>query len=121
MTLSRRNSTEGNGCESGMDISELARELDIHPGMLETALDGADRLLRASRENVRPADKKDLRGVAKTLARTNDRLSSDAVRERLVEAAFEMPDGPDDDISGLTRRLTTAKFRAARNPVQFRF
>ena len=80
-----------------MDISELARELDIHPGMLETALDGADRLLRASREHVRPADKKDLRGVAKTLARTNDRLSSDAVRERLVEAAFEMPDGPDED------------------------
>ena len=80
-----------------MDISELAREFEIHPDVLETALDGADGLLRVSRENARPADKKALRGVAKTLARTNDRLSGDAVRERLVEAAFEEPDGPDED------------------------
>ncbi len=80
-----------------MDISELAREFDIHPDVLKTALDGAAGLLRTSRENVRPADKKALRGVAKTLAQTNDRLSGDAVRERLVEAAFEEPDGPDED------------------------
>ncbi len=80
-----------------MDISKLAREFEIHPDVLETALDGADGLLRVSRENARPADKKALRGVAKTLARTNDRLSGNAVRERLVEAAFEEPDGPDED------------------------
>ena len=80
-----------------MDISELAREFDIDPDELETALDGAARLLRVSRENVRPADKKALRGIAKMLAQTIDRLSGDAVRERLVEATFEEPDGPDDD------------------------
>ena len=80
-----------------MDISKQARELDIDPGMLETALDGAAGVLRASRENVRPADKKALRGVAKTLAQTIDRLSGDAVRERLVEAVFQEPDGPDED------------------------
>ncbi len=80
-----------------MDISELARELDIHPGVLEGALDGPAGLLRASRENVRPAEKKVLRGVAKTLAQTIDRLSGDAVRERLLEAIFREPDGPDED------------------------
>ncbi len=80
-----------------MDISELAREFEIHPDVLKAALDGAAGLLRTSRENVRPADKKALRGIAKTLAQTNDRLSGDAVRERLVEAAFEEPDGPDED------------------------
>ncbi len=80
-----------------MDISQLAHEFDIHPGVLETVLDGADGLLRTSRENVRPADKKALRGVAKTLAQTIDRLSGEAVRERLVEAVFQEPDGPDDD------------------------
>ena len=80
-----------------MDISKLAQEFDIHPGMLETVLDGAAGLLRTSRENVRPANKKALRGVAKTLAQTIDRLSGDAVRERLVEAVFQEPDGPDED------------------------
>jgi hypothetical protein len=54
-------------------------------------------MLRASRENVGPADKRALRGVAKTLAQTIDRLSGDAVRERLLEAVFREPDDPDDD------------------------
>ncbi len=80
-----------------MDILELAREFDIHPDVLKTALDGAAGLLRASRENVRPADKRALRGVAKTLAHTIDRLSGEAVRDRLVEAVFQEPDGPDED------------------------
>ncbi len=80
-----------------MDISKLAREFDIHPGVLEAALDGAAGLLRASRENVGPADKRALRGVAKTLAQAIDRLSGDAVRERLLEAVFREPDGPDED------------------------
>ncbi len=93
-----------------MDISELAREFEIHPDVLETALDGADGLLRVSRENARPADKKALRGVAKTLARTNDRLSGNAVRERLVEAAFEEPDGPDED--GLASYIAWCAARA---------
>jgi len=38
-----------------MDILELAREVDMHPGRLETLLDAAAGLLRASRENIRPA------------------------------------------------------------------
>ncbi len=80
-----------------MDISKLAREFDIHPGVLEAALDGAAGLLRVSRENVGPADKRALRGVAKTLAQTIDRLSGDAVRERLLEAVFREPDDPDED------------------------
>jgi hypothetical protein len=85
------------GYQSGIDISKLAHELDIHPTVLETALDGAARLLRVSQENIRPTDKKALRGIAKSLARTVDHLSGDAVRERLVEAAFEEPDGPDEN------------------------
>ena len=80
-----------------MDILKLARDFDINPDVLETALDGATGLLRVSRENVRPADKKALRGIAKTFAQTIDRLSVDAVRERLHEANFREPDGPDDD------------------------
>ena len=36
-------------------------------------------------------------GVAKTLAQTIDRLSDDAVRERLQEAVLREPDGPDED------------------------
>jgi hypothetical protein len=69
----------------------LAREFDIHPGELETVLHWAAGLLRASRENARPADKKALRGLAKTLAQTIERLSADAIRERLREAVFEEP------------------------------
>ncbi len=80
-----------------MDISKLALELDIDPGVLESALDGATGLSRASRENVGPADKRARRGVAETLARTIDRLSGDAVRERLLEAVFREPDGSDED------------------------
>jgi hypothetical protein len=71
--------------------------LDIHPGVLESTLDGAAELLRVSRENVGPADKRAHRGVAKTLAQAIDRLSGDAVRERLLEAVFQEPDGPDED------------------------
>ena len=80
-----------------MDISKLAQEFDIHPGLLETVLDGAAGLLRTSRENVRPANKKALRGVAKTLAQTIDRLSDDAVRERMQDAVFQEPDGSDEN------------------------
>ena len=97
MTSGRHGGSDGIRHGRGMDISKLARELDIHPGVLESALDGAAGLLRVSRENVRPADKKALRGVAKTLAQTIDRLLDDAVRERLQEAVFREPDGPDED------------------------
>ena len=97
MTSGRHDVSDGIRRERGTDISELARELDIHPGVLESALEGAAGLLRVSRENVRPADKRALRGVAKTLAQTIDRLSGDAVRERLLEAVFREPDDPDDD------------------------
>ncbi len=97
MTSGRHGGSDGIRHERGMDISKLAREFDIHPGVLEAALDGAAGLLRASRENVGPADKRALRGVAKTLAQTIDRLSGDAVRERLLEAVFREPDDPDDD------------------------
>ncbi len=36
-------------------------------------------------------------GVAKTLAQTIDRLSDDAVRERLQDAVFQEPDGSDEN------------------------
>ena len=101
MTSCRQNRNNGNMHESGTDISKLAREFDIHPGVLKAALDGAAGLLRVSRENVSPADKKALRGVAKTLTQTIDRLSDDAVRERLVESVFREPEDPDED--GLAR------------------
>ncbi len=97
MTSERHGGSDGIRHGRGMDISKLARELDIHPGVLESALDGAAELLRASRENVGPADTRALRGVAKTLAQAIDRLSGDAVRERLLEAVFQEPDGPDED------------------------
>ncbi len=97
MTSGRHDGSDGIRRERGTDISELAREFDIHPGVLKTALDGAAGLLRASRENVRPAAKKALRGVAEALAETIDRVSGDAVRERLLEAVFQEPDDPDED------------------------
>ncbi len=101
MTSNPHGLTDGIRRARGADISKLAREFDIHPGVLKAALDGAAGLLRVSRENVSPADKKALRGVAKTLAQTIDRLSDDAVRERLVESVFRDPEGPDED--GLAR------------------
>ncbi len=97
MTSGRHGRCFGIRRERGTDISKLAREFDIYPDVLRAALDSAAGLLRVSRENVRPADKKALRGVAKTLAQTIDRLSGDAVRERLLEAIFREPDGPDVD------------------------
>ncbi len=96
MISDQQNRSDGIRRARGTDISKLARELDIDPGALEAVLDNIDRLLRASPENVRPADKKALRGVAKTLAQI-DRLSSDKVRERLQEAVFREPDGPDEE------------------------
>jgi hypothetical protein len=36
-------------------------------------------------------------GVAKALAQTIDRLSDDKIGERLLEANFREPEGPDDD------------------------
>jgi len=86
MTSGQNQGSDGIRCERGMDILELAREVDMHPGRLETLLDAAAGLLRASRENIRPADKQALRGVAKALAQMIERLSADAVRERLREA-----------------------------------
>jgi len=79
-----------------MDISKLARELDIHPGVLETVLGDTDILCIPS-GNVHPADKRALRGVAKALAQTIHRLSGEAVRERMLEAVFREPDCPDED------------------------
>ncbi len=89
--------SDGIPSKIGTDISDLAQEFEIHPGVLKSALDGANGLLRASRENVRPADIKALRGIAKTLEKKIDRLSDQAVRERLVESNFREPDGPDED------------------------
>ncbi len=97
MISDQQNRSDGIRRARGTDISKLARELEIDPGALEAVLDNIDRLLRASPENVRPADKKALRGVAKTLEQTIGRLSSDKVRERLQEAVFREPDGPDEE------------------------
>ncbi len=96
MPAGRRRLSDGNGCERGMNISKLARELDIHPGVLESLL-GDTELLCIPTGNVHPADKRALRGIAKTLAQTIDRLSGDAVRERLQEAVLREPDRPDED------------------------
>ena len=101
MTSERHDGSDRIGCRWEMDISQLAREFEIHPGELKSALDGAADVLRASRENVRPAEKAALRGVAKALDGVIERLSRAAVRERLVEAVFEEPAGPDED--GLAR------------------
>lgn len=97
MTSERPGGSEGIRGAPGMDIAQLADEFGIHPDMLERALNAAAGLLRTSRQNIRPADKRALRGVAKTLAATIDRLSAAAVRERLVEAAVEAPDRAEDD------------------------
>ena len=97
MTSKPHGRSDGIRRARGTDISKLAREFDIHPDVLKAALDGAAGLLHVSLENVRPADKKALRGVAKTLAQAIDRLSDDKIRERLVDANFREPDGPDDD------------------------
>ena len=48
-----------------------------------------------------PPTRRPCEGGAKTLAQTIDRLSDDAVRERLVESVFRDPEGPDED--GLAR------------------
>lgn len=88
---------DNNRGADGADFSQLARELDIDPGVLDSAVEGAAGVLRASRENVRPANKKALDGVAPALGKVIDRLSDDAIRERLVAATFREPDGPDED------------------------
>ncbi len=101
MISDRQNRSDGIWRARGTDISKLAREFDIHPDVLKAALDGAAGLIRVSQENIRPADKKALRGVAKTLAEAIKRLSDDTVRERMQDAVFQEPDGPDE--SGLAR------------------
>jgi hypothetical protein len=80
-----------------MDSSEIAQDFGIDPERLKDALDAAARLHAAARENLRPAGKKALRGVAPALNRVLERLSDEAVRERLVDAAVEEPRGPDED------------------------
>ena len=71
-------------------------------------------MLRVSRENIRPADKQALRGVAKALEKTIDRISAAAVRERLMEAVFEEPDGPDEDGLAHLTAWFTARARVDR-------
>lgn len=97
MPAAQRESSDRIGTEHGTDISELAGEFDIDPDMLEQALDDAGLLLRMSRENIHTADKRALRGMAKALTELIDRVSSDAVRERLIGAVVQMPNGPDDE------------------------
>ena len=62
--------------------------------------------MRASRDNIRPADKRALRGVAKALAEIIELLSADAVRERPRKAVFEEPDDPDEAFLNQLRRCT---------------
>jgi hypothetical protein len=85
------------GCVSGMNILELARELEVDSGTLESALKDTAALLRTCRENIRPADKKSLRGITKSLSEVINRVSDAPVRERLLEASFQDPDSPDED------------------------
>lgn len=97
MTSGRDWGSDENRVQRGMDISRLARDFGIDPDRLETALADAAALLRESRLNIRPADKKALRGLTQALARALDRLSEDTVQERLVQGAITVPDGPDED------------------------
>ena len=97
MPAAQRDGSDRIGTEHGTDISELAEEFAIDPDMLEAALGDADRLLRMSWENIHTADKRALRGTTKALAELIDRLSSDALRERLIEAVVQVPNGPDDE------------------------
>ncbi len=53
-------------------------------------------------------------GVAKALAQTMDRLSGDAVRERLQKAVLREPDGPDEDYFAHYTTWCAAKTRVDR-------
>ncbi len=93
----QRDLSDGIPSKIGTDYSELANEFDIDPGALETALDDAAGLLKLSRESVRPAEKRALRGVATALAEVIDRTSVASVRARLIGSLIEMLDEPDED------------------------
>lgn len=79
------------------DFLKLACGLDILEDLLRSALKDAARLIRQSPPSVRPADKKALRGLAKLLSKTTERLSETGVRERLEAAVFEEPEKVDAD------------------------
>lgn len=96
MPSDRAIGSDSNGCAYGSDFLKLARELEIPEYRLETALEGATRLLRQSPPRVRPANKKALDGIAKTLEATVERLSDEAVRGRLIGAVLEEPKGSDE-------------------------
>ena len=89
--------TDGNRDEFDTEFLQIAEDLDIHPGDLECAVRGTIHLLKASGGNIRPANRKALRGLAEPLTQIIDRVSAPTTRERLVEAVFEEPDDIDDD------------------------
>ena len=106
--------SDDNPCPTAMDIVELAQEFEIDPNVLKTALGGAKGLLLSSRANLRPADKMAMRGVTKWLEQTVNRLSDEAVRERLAEANFQKPDDPDEDGLAYYTAWCTARDRVER-------
>jgi hypothetical protein len=89
--------SDGIWYEYGMDFSEIAHDFGIDPERLKDALDAAAGLLAIAGENLRPAGKKALRGVASALSGALDILSDEAVRVRLVEATVEVPQDRDED------------------------
>lgn len=97
MTSKQHIRTDGNRDEFDTDFLQIAEDLGVHSGDLECAVRGAVQLLRASRENIRPANRKALRGLAEGLTQIIDRVSAASTRQRLLEAVFEEPDDVDDD------------------------
>ncbi len=100
--------------ERRTDILHLAREFGIRPDMLEQALKDAVDLLNLSRNNVRPANKKALRGLADQLAGMVDRVSEPSVRERLNAMSIDLSDVSEDDELGFYTSWSAAIARVDR-------
>ena len=74
---------------SELDIQRLAGEFGIEARLIRNTIKEAKELMAAVRSNVRPADKKALRSLTKSLEEILDRLRDETVRERLVDALFK--------------------------------
>ena len=88
--------SDSNGCTYGADFLKLARELEIPEYLLKSALNDAAEVMRDWSPRIRPANKKALRGVARSLAKAIEQLSETGVRKRLAAAVSEKRKDPDD-------------------------
>lgn len=97
MASARTNNSDNNQVPNRTDILNLADEFEIDPDGLERALVSAYQLLSASREIPRMANKKSLKGIEKSLSKIVDRLSDEAVKERLLQAHLEAASSDGND------------------------